>query len=185
MSKVKIYQTLGTFIVALLVIFSSCQGQEKQNRSTLQMQSQNQIKETLIDANKNRMLEEVENINNYVDRHQLKMNTTPTGIRIMTITEGTGPKPKLLSDVSLKYKINLLDGSYVYSSDSSGVLSFILGQSSEPSGLQEALLSIHQGEKALVIIPYYLAYGLTGDGDKIGGGESLVYQVELIKVRRN
>ena len=68
MSKVKIYQTLGTFIVALLVIFSSCQGQEKQNRSTLQMQSQNQIKETLIDANKNRMLEEVENINNYVHR---------------------------------------------------------------------------------------------------------------------
>ena len=185
MNQFKIYPLIGVSILALLIVFSSCQGQEKQNRAPLQTQKQNQIKEALIDANKQRMLEEVENINNYVDRHQLIMKTTPTGIRIMTIKEGTGPKPKLLSDVSLKYKINLLDGSYVYSSDSSGVLSFIVGQSSEPSGLQEALLSIHQGEKALVIIPYYLAYGLTGDGDKIGGGESLVYQVELIKVRSN
>ena len=88
MNQFKIYPLIGVSILALLIVFSSCQGQEKQNRAPLQTQKQNQIKEALIDANKQRMLEEVENINNYVDRHQLIMKTTPTGIRIMTIKEG-------------------------------------------------------------------------------------------------
>jgi len=172
-------------LVIIHLFFSSCQGQDKQRRISVQRQVTDQSKESLIESNKKRMLEEMDNINNYVVMNNYKMIKTPTGIHIMTLVEGKGPKPKLLSDVSLKYRITLLDGSYIYSSDSSGVLSFILGQSNEPSGLQEALLDINEGSKAIVIIPYYLAYGITGDGDKIGSAQSLVYDLELIKVRSN
>jgi len=34
-----------------------------------------------------------------------------------------------------------------------------------------------------LIVPSYLAYGLTGDGNKINGAQSLVYNVELIEVK--
>ncbi len=173
------------FLVFISQAFASCQGQENQNRTPIQHQNPDQLKESLIDANKKRMQEESENIDNYVALNNYKMNISQTGIRMMIVKEGKGPQPKLLSDISIKYKINLLDGTYIYSSDSSGVLSFIVGQSNEPSGLQEAVLSLKEGSKSIIIIPYYLAYGLTGDGDKIGAAQSLVYQLELIKVRNN
>ena len=174
-------------LILLSILFSlcACQGREKHNQTIVQKKSPDEMKESLIDANKKRMLEEMDRINDYVERHNYKMTTTATGIRMMILSEGKGQKPELLSDVSVKYRINSLDGSYIYSSDSSGVLSFILGQSDEPSGLQEALLNLNEGTKALIIVPYYLAYGITGDGDKIGGAESLVYNIELTKVRSN
>jgi FKBP-type peptidyl-prolyl cis-trans isomerase len=167
-----------------LLIFSACDGQQ-QPVNNQKMQDPSQLKEALINSNKQWMREEVERIDAYIERKEYSMKATPTGVRIMLISEGNGVKPKLLSDVNLKYNIELLDGSYLYSSDSSGVLTFTLGQSDEPSGLQEALLELKEGDKALVIVPSYLAYGLTGDGDKISGGQSLVYTLELLKVRNN
>ena len=62
------------------------------------------------------------------------------------------------------------------------LLSFILGQSNQPSGLQEGLLLMHEGEKAIMIIPSYLAYGVTGDGVCIPGSSSILYTVKLEKV---
>jgi len=44
---------------------------------------------------------------------------------------------------------------------------------------------MNEGSKAIIIVPSYLAYGLTGDGEKIGGRETLVYQIEILKVRNN
>ena len=82
--------------------------------------------------------------------------------------------------MTLKYKIELLDGTYCYSSDSSGVLQIKIGQSDEPTGLQEVLQLIPRGSIAKVIIPSYLAYGLSGDGNKIGSGASLVYDIAII-----
>jgi FKBP-type peptidyl-prolyl cis-trans isomerase len=110
------------------------------------------------------------------------MEKTATGLRYKIIKKGTGPLPKMMSDVELNYTITHLDGTYCYSSDSSGVLGFTMGQSNEPGGLQEALLSIPQGSTAMLILPSYLAYGLTGDGDKIQGGESIIYNIEVLKV---
>jgi FKBP-type peptidyl-prolyl cis-trans isomerase len=88
-----------------------------------------------------------------------------------------------MSEVKLKYKVGLLDGSYGYSSDSSGVMDIKLGQSDEPTGLQEGILKLNEGGKALLIVPSYLAYGITGDGNKITGAQPLVYNIELIEVK--
>ena len=143
------------------------------------------MKEKLINESRRRMREEVVRIDSWIERHQLKMITTETGVRYRILEEGNGPMPALLSYVSLDYDLSLLDGTFCYSSDSTGRLNFILGQSSEPSGLQEVLLKLKEGSKAQVIVPSYLGFGLTGDGDCISGDESLVYEIKLLKVRSN
>ncbi|CAN5646230.1 hypothetical protein BH11BAC2_BH11BAC2_26570 [soil metagenome] len=179
----KIKNLLFHIFYVFILVFSSCQGQEK--RPAAKQQDVAQMKEDLINQNKKMIQVEMEQIDSYIDRNGLKMQTTETGLHYMIITEGKGPQPKIMTSVAINYRIQLLDGSYVYSSDSSGVLSLVVGQSSEPSGLQEGLLKLKEGSKALIIVPSYLAYGITGDGDRIGGSQSLIYQVELIKVNPN
>ena len=138
--------------------------------------------EELIGINKSNVIEEQEQIADYIQRHRYQMQTSETGLHSLSIAEGKGQTPIFRSSVTMNYTVNFLNGDYCYSSDSSGVLQFIMGQSDEPSGLQEGLSKMKAGGQALFIIPSYLAYGLTGDGNKIGPNKTLVYQVELLKV---
>jgi FKBP-type peptidyl-prolyl cis-trans isomerase len=178
---------VGTILSATLLL-SACAGPENKKEAASSEQlmgdekEQGDMKESLIARNKARMLAEQKNIEDFVAKKQWVMEKTATGLRYKIIKKGTGPLPKMMSDVELNYTITHLDGTYCYSSDSSGVLGFTMGQSNEPGGLQEALLSIPQGSTAMLILPSYLAYGLTGDGDKIQGGESIIYNIEVLKV---
>jgi FKBP-type peptidyl-prolyl cis-trans isomerase len=178
---------LGAMLL-IAMLFYACAGPENKKEAASSEQlvgdekEQGDMKESLIARNKARMQAEQKNIEDFVAKKQWVMEKTATGLRYKIIKKGTGPTPRMMSDVELNYTITHLDGSYIYSSDSSGVLGFTMGQSNEPGGLQEALLSIPQGSTAMLIIPSYLAYGLTGDGDKIQGGESLIYNIEVLKV---
>ncbi len=142
------------------------------------------IREKLIDLNKERIAEENDQIDEYINRFGYKMNTTETGLRYMILSVGKGETPNWMSEVKVKYRVDLLDGTYCYSSDSSGVLDIKLGQSAEPTGLQEGVQKLKAGGKALLIVPSYLAYGLTGDGNKINGAQSLVYNIELVEIKK-
>lgn len=143
------------------------------------------MKESLINQSRQRMRDEVARIDSWIERNKLTMTATGTGVRYRVIEEGSGAIPALLSRVELNYELSLLDGTTCYSSDSSGKLDFILGQSPEPSGLQEVLLKLKEGSTAQIVVPSYLAYGLTGDGDCIGSDESLVYRIKLLRVTPN
>ena len=138
--------------------------------------------EDLIAINKNKVNEEQEQIADYISRYGYKMQVTETGLHYFLEKEGKGNPAKFKSSITLKYKINFLSGEYCYSSDSSGVMQFVMGQSDEPYGLQEGLAKMNEGGKAIIIVPSYLAYGITGDGNKIGSSQTLVYHVELLKV---
>lgn len=169
-----------SFSVIYIIVFInviSCHNDSKINPNQKPVNT-----EELIAINKAMVNEEQEQIEDYISRYGYKMNTTETGLHYMLLDSGQGESPGFRSIVTLKYRVNFLDGSYCYSSDSSGVLQFTLGQSDEPTGLQEGLVKMRTGGKAIFIIPSYLAYGLTGDGNKVGASQTLVYHVELLKV---
>ena len=46
------------------------------------------------------------------------------------------------------------------------------------------LLAMCVGEKRKLVIPADLGYGDTGAGDKIPGGATLVFEVELVNIDR-
>ena len=166
------------FIFFLSILCFSCNHPSNQNLNSPPVN-----KEKLIDLNKQRISEENDLIDAYISRHNYEMQTTETGLRYKILKEGDGANPKWMTEVKLNYNVELLDGTYCYSSDSSGALQIQLGKSDEPTGLQEGILKMKEGGTALLIVPSYLAFGLTGDGDKIPGGQSLVYHIELMEVK--
>lgn len=144
-----------------------------------QSASEREQKELLMEHNRLMIAEEMSRIDAYVSRMGWKMDTTSTGLKYMRLDSTSGRQARLMDKVAVSYTLSLLDGTVCYSSDSTGTLELIIGQSIEPAGLQQGLLQLHEGESALLVVPSYLAYGLTGDGDCVPGSSSILYKVRL------
>ena len=140
------------------------------------------LKEPLIKANKEAMMEENDQIDDFVRRHQWKMETTSTGLRIMNIKTGIGPVAQTGMTVKLSYSLTLLTGDTVYTASKDGPLVFEVGKGQVISGLEEAILLLRVGDRVKIIIPSHLAFGLIGDQKKILHKASLVYDIEFISM---
>lgn len=107
--------------------------------------------------------------------------TLPSGLKYQILRPGTGKVPKLTDRVTVHYRGTHTDGTEFDSSYSrhqpatfavSGVI----------RGWTEALQLMHEGAKWKLIIPPNLAYGERGAGGVIGPNETLIFEVELLKV---
>ena len=76
----------------------------------------------------------------------------------------------------------LKENKLVYSSEESGNRTLTIGKNQEESGINEGLKKMRYGEKARFIIPPHLAFGVTGDGYKIGSYEILIYEIEIVSI---
>ena len=176
-NKPKYNFILFTLFFPLLFITSCSSGQQNQEKM-----DKAKLKEHLIRANKIYMNKQSDDIDEYVKRHDLKMDTTATGLRIKIEKKGTGAKPAGNNRVTVKYILSLIDGTECYSSDSSGLLTFSMSHDDVPQGLREAVSMMSAGDKALAILPSHLGYGLTGDANKIPSNATLIYKIELVKI---
>jgi len=143
------------------------------------------IKEPLIKINKNTIRNEEQEINDYIARHHYKnIKITGTGLRYLIYEKGNDKK-KVENNaiVKLNYTVGFLNGNACYSSSIDGPLVFQIGKAQVESGLEEGIKMLKEGDKAIFIIPYLLAYGMIGDGDRIPAGATLVYNVELIEIK--
>jgi FKBP-type peptidyl-prolyl cis-trans isomerase len=107
--------------------------------------------------------------------------TTKSGLQYIVLTEGTGISPKLKDTVVVHYRGTSLTG-YVFDS------SYTLGEPAEfplkrvIKGWQEGLQLMKAGAKFKFFIPAKLAYGAKGSGIEIEPNETLIFEVELLKV---
>jgi FKBP-type peptidyl-prolyl cis-trans isomerase len=139
-------------------------------------------RESLINANKEAVLEENGQIDDFVSRHQWEMERTSTGLRIMKTKKGIGAMAQSGMTVTLSYTLTNLDGDTIYTALEDGPLVFRVGKGQVISGLEEAILLLKVGDRAKIIIPSHLAYGLIGDQKKIRHKATLVYDVEFISM---
>lgn len=139
------------------------------------------FKEILIEANKKSVEKEGQQINEYIKQHHLKTTETGTGLRYQIYKKGKGIKVSEGMLVGIKFKISLLNGKECYNSKNE-VEKFIVGKDNVESGLHEAVLQLHFGDKAIIIIPSYLAHGLAGDFKKIPIKATIVYDLELVSL---
>lgn len=169
-------------IYALLLLFSlGCK--DSGNNSQRKDLTSAEMEETLLQANKHAVGTEDEQIRNFIQRYGWKMNETGTGLRYMIYKKGDGPIAKPGQIASLKYELRLITGDVIYSSNEKGLKKFLIGKGGVESGLEEAILFLHLGDKAKIILPSHLAYGLIGDQDRIPGKSTLIYDVELINLK--
>jgi len=107
--------------------------------------------------------------------------TRDSGLQYKVISMGKGKQPTADSSITAHYKGTLIDGSEFDSSYSRNApATFNVGQ--VIPGWKEVLPLMHEGDKWQVFIPSELAYGERGSGGIIGPNETLVFEIELIKV---
>jgi FKBP-type peptidyl-prolyl cis-trans isomerase FklB len=105
----------------------------------------------------------------------------PSGLQYRVIKEGTGAKPGLHDKVTVNYRGTLIDGTEFDSSYKRGKPAhFQLNRVIK--GWTEGLALMQEGAKWELFIPPELAYGERGAGQLIGPDETLIFEVELIKV---
>ena len=108
------------------------------------------------------------------------------GVYYEVLTEGDGPKPGEKATVLVDYTGSFTDGEVFDSS-----VKPLGGEPGEPAefrvggvipGFTESLLAMPAGSKWRVIIPGEKAYGTRGSGGKIGPMQTLVFEIELLKI---
>ena len=105
----------------------------------------------------------------------------PSGLQYQVIREGTGATPGIRDQVTVDYRGTLIDGTEFDSSYQRGKpATFQVNRVIK--GWTEALTLMQEGAKWELVIPPELAYGEQGSGQLIGAYETLVFEVELLKV---
>ncbi len=138
---------------------------------------------SLIKVNKYLVRTENDEIENYVNRRDWKMIETGSGLRYQVFERGRGPIAKKGQLVEMEYELHLITGDIVYSSAQEGLKSFIVGHGGVEAGLEEAVLFLRNGDKARIIFPSHLAYGLLGDQKRIPSRSTLIYEVNIINLK--
>lgn len=118
-----------------------------------------------------------------VENAKLKgVKTLPSGLQYRVLTEGTGPIATDSTEVEVHYEGSLIDGTVFDSSYKRGKPSTF-----KPiqviKGWKEALTMMPEGSIWNLYIPANLGYGERGQGRNIPGNSTLIFKVEVIKVK--
>ncbi|MCP4493043.1 MAG: FKBP-type peptidyl-prolyl cis-trans isomerase [Gammaproteobacteria bacterium] len=109
------------------------------------------------------------------------VSVTESGLQYSVLTAADGNKPVATDTVTVHYRGTLINGkefdsSYARDEPATFALNRVI------PGWTEGLQLMSEGSKYRFVIPYQLAYGERGAGADIGPYETLVFEVELVKI---
>ena len=108
--------------------------------------------------------------------------TLPSGLQYKVLNAGSGKSPKASDSVECHYEGRLINGTKFDSSYDRGETA-TFGVTQVIAGWVEALQLMKEGDKWQLYIPYNLAYGERGAGAQIPPYTTLIFDVELVKVK--
>ena len=167
-------------LVFIVLLFSLLSCRDNKVKSSLDSKPG---KNEMADLNRYLVQKDRERIKNYIERKNLRMNESPTGLWYQIIKDGTGKAFTDNDKVVMDYECSLLDGTKCYSSENLGPKELILGKSEMEAGLNEGLRMLKPGAEAIFIIPPFLAYGLIGDRKMIPPRAVIVYNVNILRAK--
>lgn len=125
-----------------------------------------------------------ETIKQYLTQNNITAMSTNSGLRYMVTKKGKGALAASGSTVKVHYTGKLLNGTEFDSSIGKEPLEFQVGVGMVIPGWDEGLQLLNEGSKATFIIPSTIAYGPNQMGDKIPANSVLLFDVELIKIKK-
>ena len=120
------------------------------------------------------------------EKNESQARKTGTGLRVLILKETSGKRVLASQKVTAKYTVFTADGKRVKSSeDLDKPTVFDLNDTSRPmiSGLKEGILSLKEGEKARLFIPYMIGFGNKKFGP-FPAKSDLVFEVEILKISK-
>ncbi len=168
--------------IVFFICLVSCQsGSQNRDKPTAHPASR---KDSLIEFNKNLLRRDMQKIDDYITSRSIKMTKTGTGLFIKLVVDHDGQEAQPGEQVFFTYKTRTLEGDLLYSSDELGQREFILDKSDIEAGWNEAAKLMSPADSAIVILAPHLAFGHTGDGNRVAPREILVYELRLDSVYR-
>ena len=116
------------------------------------------------------------------------VTTTPSGLKIIDITVGTGPSPKpgqtcVMNYTGWLYENGKKGNKFDSPLDRNQPFSFPIGQHQVIAGWDEGVATMKVGGKRTLIIPPELGYGARGARGVIPPNATLIFDVELLGVK--
>ena len=109
--------------------------------------------------------------------------STRSGLRYRVLREGTGPPPRARDRALIHYSCKLEDGTVIDSSYERGAPD-VLSPRDLIRGFREALLLMPVGSHFEVIVPGRLGYGRAGIDGVVGPNETLIFEIEMLRIGR-
>ena len=104
--------------------------------------------------------------------------------RYLTKVAEKSATPTKGNEVTIAYNITDLKDSVLYSKTDLGIKKYIIDKEDFISGLQKGIKLMKIGETITFVLPSYSAFGITGDGNKIGINQSIKSTVTLININK-
>lgn len=99
-----------------------------------------------------------------------------------TVIKESKAKPKAGDLAIFEYDIRSLDDTVIYSKASLGIKKYRVDKEDFITGIQRGIKLMKIGETITFIIPSYSAFGISGDGHKIGINATLKSTVTLLNI---
>jgi FKBP-type peptidyl-prolyl cis-trans isomerase len=106
----------------------------------------------------------------------------PEKLEIVDAVVGTGPEAKKGDKVKVHYTGTLMNGKEFDSSVGKDPFEVTIGAGGVIKGWDEGLPGMRVGGKRKLTIPWSMAYGENGSGDKIPPKAALKFDIELIEI---
>ncbi|MFZ5939613.1 MAG: FKBP-type peptidyl-prolyl cis-trans isomerase [Bacteroidota bacterium] len=161
--------------VLMLLVLVSCRTPVQDLRE----KEEDPVKEKLISANQYMSERHQDQISAFVERMGWSMEQTSTGLWFMLTKHGDGRPIGPGETIEADYTVRLLDGTLCYTGGKEKPRTLTLGKGEVEAGLEEALLLMHHGDQARIIIPPHLAHGNFGDRNKIPGASVIMYDISV------
>ncbi len=172
MKKINVISGVLFFCFAM---FAACDDNGQEN-----LPSDAEIQAELLQMNQAKSKEESDSIAHYIQKKGWSMTTLKNGIRYQMIEAGKGDSVKMGETITVAYKVFLLNDQLCYESTPADPVSFKVGEDHIESGIHEVVRNSRKGDRIRIILPSILAFGFTGDNNKIPGDSPLCYELFIL-----
>lgn len=139
--------------------------------------------EEVLEINRLSVRKEKIRIEQYAERMNWPVKSTGSGLYYHIYEHGSGDSVTTGSKITARIVVSLLSGDTCYNWQKDGEKSFTVDYDHNESGLHEAVKLMRAGDKAKLILPQHLAFGVAGDFKCIPSNSSVVYDFQLIAVK--